>query len=268
MDHCVETLLACGEDIEILLVDDGSTKGRHGGHATAGRTSTPTLSAPPSAQQHPRRRGELVSRTRAALLQGGRLRLLASRGDVSAHGQLRSQLDAPVPCDMVVANRVYDKRWMIGSNVGYGNVRRPNRYEFGWDEVGTYLSSQYLLMHSVYYRTEMLRKCTLSCPSTPSTWTTSSSTSRYSTCAPCATSTRLITSSAANQSVNEKVMMGHMDQQLRYTRQMIDNVQGRAFRHLRHYGTQLPLHDDVHLLGVSCHARGRDRRAGSEGYRA
>ena len=26
MDHCVETLLACGEDIEILLVDDGSTK--------------------------------------------------------------------------------------------------------------------------------------------------------------------------------------------------------------------------------------------------
>ena len=26
MDHCVETLLACGDDIEILLVDDGSTK--------------------------------------------------------------------------------------------------------------------------------------------------------------------------------------------------------------------------------------------------
>ena len=41
MDHCVETLLACGEDIEILLVDDGSTK-----DDTAGRTSTPTSSAP------------------------------------------------------------------------------------------------------------------------------------------------------------------------------------------------------------------------------
>ena len=26
MDHCVETLLAAGEDIEIILVDDGSTK--------------------------------------------------------------------------------------------------------------------------------------------------------------------------------------------------------------------------------------------------
>ena len=26
MDHCVETLLAAGEDAEIILVDDGSTK--------------------------------------------------------------------------------------------------------------------------------------------------------------------------------------------------------------------------------------------------
>ena len=26
MDHCVETLLTGGEDIEIILVDDGSTK--------------------------------------------------------------------------------------------------------------------------------------------------------------------------------------------------------------------------------------------------
>ena len=26
MDHCVETLLKGGEDIEIILVDDGSTK--------------------------------------------------------------------------------------------------------------------------------------------------------------------------------------------------------------------------------------------------
>ena len=26
MDHCVRTLLAGGEDVEIILVDDGSTK--------------------------------------------------------------------------------------------------------------------------------------------------------------------------------------------------------------------------------------------------
>ena len=26
MDHCIETLLTGGEDIEIILVDDGSTK--------------------------------------------------------------------------------------------------------------------------------------------------------------------------------------------------------------------------------------------------
>ena len=40
-----------------------------------------------------------------------------------------------------------------------------------------------------------------------------------------------------DQSVNEKVMMGRMDQQLRVTRQMIDNVDPQAVRnrHLRHY---------------------------------
>ena len=26
MDTCIESILACGEDIEILIVDDGSTK--------------------------------------------------------------------------------------------------------------------------------------------------------------------------------------------------------------------------------------------------
>ena len=77
---------------------------------------------------------------------------------------LRSQLDAPVPCDMVVANYVYDKVDEGEQKViGYGNVL-PEGYEFGWDEVGTFLPSQYLLMHSVYYRTEMLRKMHLELP--------------------------------------------------------------------------------------------------------
>lgn len=54
---------------------------------------------------------------------------------------LRSQLDAPVPCDMVVANYVYDKVDEGEQKVmGYGNVL-PEGYEFGWDEVGTFLPS-------------------------------------------------------------------------------------------------------------------------------
>ena len=117
---------------------------------------------------------------------------------------LRSQLDAPVPCDMVVANYVYDKVDEGEQKVmGYGNVL-PEGYEFGWDEVGTFLPSQYLLMHSVYLpHRDAAQDAILRCPST-----------RFyvdnifvyvafaSTCAPCATSTwtPTVTSSGAKTS--------------------------------------------------------------------
>ena len=153
---------------------------------------------------------------------------------------LRSQLDAPVPCDMVVANYVYDKVDEGEQKVmGYGNVL-PEGYEFGWDEVGTFLPSQYLLMHSVYYRTEMLRKMHLELPEhtfyvdnifvyEPLVYVR---TMRYFN-----VDAYHYFIGREDQSVNEKVMMGRMDQQLRVTRQMIDNVDPQAVRnrHLRHY---------------------------------
>ena len=153
---------------------------------------------------------------------------------------LRSQLDAPVPCDMVVANYVYDKVDEGEQKVmGYGNVL-PEGYEFGWDEVGTFLPSQYLLMHSVYYRTEMLRKMKLILPEhtfyvdnifvyEPLVYVR---TMRYFN-----VDAYHYFIGREDQSVNEKVMMGRMDQQLRVTRQMIDNVDPQAVRnrHLRHY---------------------------------
>ena len=35
---------------------------------------------------------------------------------------------------------------------------------FTWNEIGRFRPSQYLLMHSVIYRTEMLRACRLELP--------------------------------------------------------------------------------------------------------
>ena len=46
MDHCVETLLQGGDDIEIILVDDGSTKTTPPPSATAMPSSTPISSGP------------------------------------------------------------------------------------------------------------------------------------------------------------------------------------------------------------------------------
>ena len=79
---------------------------------------------------------------------------------------------------MVIANYVYEH---VEDNtrkvMGYTNVFPRNRI-FTWNDIGRFRASQYLLMHSVIYRTELLRKpAAWSCPSTPSMWTTSSSTS-------------------------------------------------------------------------------------------
>ncbi len=95
-------------------------------------------------------------------------------------------------------------------------------------------------MHSVYYRTEMLRKMQLELPEhtfyvdnifvyEPLVYVR---TMRYFN-----VDAYHYFIGREDQSVNEKVMMGRMDQQLRVTRQMIDNVDPQAVRnrHLRHY---------------------------------
>ena len=45
----------------------------------------------------------------------------------------------------------------------YRNVFPRNRV-FGWEQIGRFRPSQYLLMHSVIYRTQLLRDCGLELP--------------------------------------------------------------------------------------------------------
>ena len=245
MDHGITSILEgsdFAEDVEIVIVDDGSQD------ETAAK-------ADEWAQRYP-------NIIRAVHQENGGHGIAVLTGIREAQGTyykvvdsddwldpaamfplmvyLRSQLDAPVPCDMVVANYVYDKVDEGEQKVmGYGNVL-PEGYEFGWDEVGTFLPSQYLLMHSVYYRTEMLRKMKLTLPEhtfyvdnifvyEPLVYVR---TMRYFN-----VDAYHYFIGREDQSVNEKVMMGRMDQQLRVTRQMIDNVDPQAVRnrHLRHY---------------------------------
>lgn len=243
MDHCVETLLACGEDIEILLVDDGSTKDNTAEIADGWAERYPDIVR--AIHQPNKGHGGAVN-TGLANATGFYFKVVDSDDWLDAAAMfplmeyMRSQVDAPVPCDMVVANYVYEKvDEGVQKVMGYGNVL-PEGYEFGWHDVGSFLPSQYLLMHSVYYRTDMLRKMGLTLPEhtfyvdnifvyEPLVYVR---TIRYFN-----VDAYRYFIGREDQSVNEKVMMGRMDQQLRVTRQMIDNVDPQAVRerHLRHY---------------------------------
>ena len=107
----------------------------------------------------------------------------------------------------------------------YRNVFPRNKV-FGWEQIGRFRPSQYLLMHSVIYRTQLLRNCGLELPkhtfyvdnifvyqplpSVKNIYYLDVDLYRYFI-------------GRSDQSVNEKVMVTRVDQQLRVTYQMIDS---------------------------------------------
>ena len=126
--------------------------------------------------------------------------------------------------DMMVCNYVYEH---VEDNtqrvMDYRNVFPRNRV-FGWDQIGRFRPSQYLLMHSVIYRTQLLRDCDLELPKhtfyvdnifvyqplpyVKNIYYLDVDLYRYFI-------------GRADQSVNEKVMVTRVDQQLRVTYHMI-----------------------------------------------
>ena len=261
MDHCVETLLQGGDDIEIILVDDGSTK-----------DDTPAI-CDRYAQQYP----DIV---RAIHQENGGHGEGVNQGIRNARGVYYKVVDSDdwvdVPAlkkaldklrqfvrdgklvDMLVCNYVYEH---VEDNtqrvMHYRNVFPRNRV-FGWEQIGRFRPSQYLLMHSVIYRTQLLRDCGLELPKhtfyvdnifvyqplpyVKSMYYMDLDLYRYFI-------------GRADQSVNESVMVGRVDQQLRVTRHMIDcqdldalKDQKRLRAYMVHYLSVMMAVSDIFLL--------------------
>ena len=70
---------------------------------------------------------------------------------------LKEAIKEEEPLDMLLSNYVYEK---VGAKhkkvIQYHSILPENHY-FGWDEIGHFHASQNILMHSVIYRTELLR---------------------------------------------------------------------------------------------------------------
>ena len=66
--------------------------------------------------------------------------------------------------DMLIANYVYEKEGMENKKcIHYRNVL-PQDEIFHWSDIGHFHLDQYILMHSVIYRTELLQLCQLRLP--------------------------------------------------------------------------------------------------------
>ena len=154
---------------------------------------------------------------------------------------LRSQVTRKSPTDLVIGNYVYEKVYENERSVMAYKKVFPEGREFSWDEVGHFGPSQYLLMHSVIYRTKLLHEIGLKLPKhtfyvdnifvyvplpeVKTIYYLNVDMYRYFI-------------GREDQSVNESVMMSRIDQQLRVTRIMIDAIElpeGVKSRRLERY---------------------------------
>ena len=261
MEHCVDTLLQGGDDIEIILVDDGSTK-----------DATPAI-CDRYAQEYPDI-VRAIHQPNGGHGEGVNQGLRNARGiyykvvdsddwvDVpslrKALDKLRQFVRDSKAVDMLICNYVYEH---VEDNtqrvMHYRNVFPRNRV-FGWEQIGRFRPSQYLLMHSVIYRTQLLRDCGLELPKhtfyvdnifvyqplpyVKSMYYMDLDLYRYFI-------------GRSDQSVNESVMVKRVDQQLRVTRHMIDCQDLDALRnekrlraYMLHYLSTMMAVSDIFLL--------------------
>ena len=131
--------------------------------------------------------------------------------------------------DMLIANYVYEK---VGAKrkkvIHYENALPVDRM-FGWNEMGHFKVDQYILMHSVIYRTQLIKEFGLKLPEhtfyvdnifvfeplpvVQKMYYMNVNFYRYFI-------------GREDQSVNETVMISRIDQQLRVTRRLIDSYLG------------------------------------------
>ena len=242
MKHCIDSLLIGGEDVEILVVDDGSSDG------TAEIADEYEKSYPGIVKAIHKENGGHGDAINTGLEHASGLFFKCVDSDdwVDADAyrkvlaKLRELLYGDTMLDMMVCNFVYDKKGARHKKVMTYRFALPENKLITWDRVRKFHKGQYLLMHSVIYRTKLLRDCGLCLPKhtfycdnifvfeplpfVKTIYYLNVNFYRYFI-------------GRDDQSVNEKVMIGRVDQQIKITKIMIDFLAGRNIpnRKLRNY---------------------------------
>ena len=167
MRHCIETLLTGGEEVEILIVDDGSTKDNTAEIADEYAEKYPTICR--AIHQENGGHGEAVN---AGLRNATGIYYKVVDSDdwvneeayVQILETLRRFVYGEETLDMLISNFVYEKQGVKHKKVMNYRTAIPKDKLIGWDEVKGFMMGQYILMHSVIYRTELLRQCGLELP--------------------------------------------------------------------------------------------------------
>ena len=227
MAHAIESILPGGEDVEIIIVNDGSRDDTSKiGHEYAEKYPGIVKVIDKENGGH----GDAVN-CGLANATGKYFKVVDSDDCVKEESLhrilqvLRNFEEEGTEVDMFIANYVYEKVGVENKKcIHYRNVL-PQDEIFHWSDIGHFHLDQYILMHSVIYRTELLLLCQLTLPK--HTFYVDNIYVYY----PLPHVRKLYYMDEdfyryyigrEDQSVNEKVMIKRLDQQIFVTKKMID----------------------------------------------
>ena len=227
MRKCIDSLLPGGEDVEIIIVDDGSSDGTA---AIADEYEAKYPGICRAIHQENAGHGGAVN-TGITNARGMYFKVVDSDDwlDTDSYkivlNRLKQFREDRKRVDMFICNYVYEHvEDGTSHTIGYHKVL-PEEKIFGWDEARHFRMDQNLLMHSLIYRTRVLKDAGLELPKhtfyvdnlfayvplpyVRSLYYMNVDLYRYYI-------------GRSDQSVNESVMIGRIDQQIRVNKMMFD----------------------------------------------
>ncbi len=226
MRKAIESALSGGDQVEVLIIDDGSGKDDTLDIAKEYERRFPDRCR--AIHQENGGHGEAVN-TGLRNASGRYFKVLDSddwldkRSFQSVLERLSSFSEEKAP-DLFICNFVYDKVGQKHKKVMSYRTAFPVDRLFSWKDVRHFMPGQYILMHSVIYRTEVLRGCGIRLPE--HTFYVDNIYVYY----PLPHANRLYYMDVnlyryfigrEDQSVHEDVMIGRIDQQIRVTKLML-----------------------------------------------
>ncbi len=166
MKHAIETLLTGGNDVEIIIVDDGSVDDTA---KIAGQYAARYPEIIKAIHQENGGHGEAVN---TGLLHANGLYFkVVDSDDWVNEAALRKVLDklrelvvdGQSP-DLMLANYVYEKPSINKHKVMDYKTALPQDRIFTWNDIMFFKQSQQIIMHAAIYRTKLLKDCELKLP--------------------------------------------------------------------------------------------------------
>lgn len=166
MRKCIDSLLIGGEDVEILIVDDGSKDG------TAKIADEYEAKYPTIVRAIHKENGGHGSAVNTGIENAKGLYFKVVDSDDWVREQpyrkiletLREMIENGTPLDMLISNFSYEKEGEKHNKVMRYRHALPENRVFGWNEVKHFHKGQYILMHSVIFRTRLLRDSGMKLP--------------------------------------------------------------------------------------------------------